>query len=218
MTTTNRTTNTTAAQTTGPDTDPIAAPDGAAQTGAARNGAAQPGAASEGAPPAEGTPAVAVRPEPRMDLMGTKFGGQLGKRFAGIGVALQQGPLPDGLGELVSLRASQINGCAVCVDMHTKEARAAGESELRLHLVAVWREAVVFTAAERAALALTEEGTRLTDGRHGVSDQAWNAVREHFDDEQTAALVSAIAVINAANRFNVIVGNPAGEYRPGMFG
>ena len=99
-----------------------------------------------------------------------------------------------------SLRASQINGCGLCVDMHTKEAAAAGETAVRLNLVAAWRESTVFTEAERAALALAEEGTRLADAHHGVSDETWAQVRKHYDDDQIAALVCLVALINAANR------------------
>ncbi|GAA3845756.1 hypothetical protein GCM10022243_09970 [Saccharothrix violaceirubra] len=104
-----------------------------------------------------------------------------------------------------------------CVDMHTKDATAAGETADRLHLVAAWREATVFTDAERAALALAEVGTRLADTHQGVSDETWAQAREHFDDDQLAALIGQIALINAANRMNVIVRNPAGSYRAGMF-
>ncbi len=117
----------------------------------------------------------------------------------------------------MALRASQINGCGFCVDMHTKEAAAAGETAVRLNLVAAWRESTVFTEAERAALALAEEGTRLADAHHGVSDETWAQVRKHYDDDQIAALVCLVALINAANRMNVIVRNPGGSYEPGMF-
>jgi AhpD family alkylhydroperoxidase len=115
------------------------------------------------------------------------------------------------------LRASQINGCGFCVDFHTKEAAAAGETAVRLHLAAAWRESTVFTEAERAALALAEEGTRLADAHHGVSDETWAQVRKHYDDDQIVALVSLVAMINAANRLGVIVRNPGGSYQPGMF-
>ena len=117
----------------------------------------------------------------------------------------------------MSLRASQINGCGWCVDIHTKEAAAAGETAVRIHLVAAWRESTVFTEAERAALALTEEGTRLADAHHGVSDETWAQVREHYDDDQIAALVSLVALINAANRLSVIAHYHGGSYQPGMF-
>ena len=115
------------------------------------------------------------------------------------------------------LRASQINGCGWCVDLHTKEAAAAGESAVRLHLVAAWRESTVFTEAERAALALAEEGTRLADAHQGVSDETWARAREHYDDDQLAALVYLVAMINAANRLGVIARNQGGSYEPGMF-
>lgn len=115
------------------------------------------------------------------------------------------------------LRASQINGCGWCIDMHTKEAAAAGESAVRLNLVAAWRESTVFTEAERAALALAEEGTRLADAQEGVSDETWAEVRKHHDDDQVAALVVLVALINAANRLAVIVHQKGGSYEAGMF-
>lgn len=154
--------------------------------------------------------------EPRIDLFTNEIAAKFGKRFAGASLVIHQSPLPKITQELVSLRASQINGCGFCIDMHTKEATAAGESPVRLNLVAAWREAVVFTEAERAALALAEEGTRLADAHHGVSDETWAQVRKHYDDDQIAALVSLVALVNAANRMNVIVRNPAGSYEPGM--
>jgi AhpD family alkylhydroperoxidase len=130
---------------------------------------------------------------------------------------LDQSSLPKATQELVSLRVSQINGCAACIDMHTKEAAAAGESAVRLNLVAAWREAIVFSEAERAALALAEEGTRLADAHEGVSDETWAHVRKHYDDDEIVALIGMIALTNAANRLNVIVRNPAGSYQPGMY-
>ncbi|QNE18460.1 carboxymuconolactone decarboxylase family protein [Kribbella qitaiheensis] len=155
--------------------------------------------------------------EPRLNLQTNEFAAKIGKRFAGVGLALQQSPLPRTTQELVMLRASQINGCGFCVDFHTKEAGAAGETTLRLHLVAAWRETTVFTEAERAALALAEEGTRLADANHGVSDETWADVRKHYDEDQTGALVYLVAMVNAANRIGVIVRNKGGSYQPGMF-
>jgi AhpD family alkylhydroperoxidase len=155
--------------------------------------------------------------EPRFNLMTNEIGAKIGKRFTNVSLAIQQSPLPRDTQELVMLRASQINGCGFCVDYHTKEAAAAGESAVRLHLVAAWRESIVFTEAERAALALAEEGTRLADAYHGVSDETWAQVRKHYDDDQIAALVYLIAMINAANRIGVIVRNQGGSYEPGMF-
>jgi alkylhydroperoxidase family enzyme len=101
--------------------------------------------------------------------------------------------------------------------MHTKDAAHAGETSIRLNMVAAWRDATVFSDAERAALELTEQGTRLADGAGGVSDEVWANAAKHYDDDQLAALVSLIAVINAYNRLNVIVRLPAGDYQPGQW-
>lgn len=104
--------------------------------------------------------------------------------------------------ELVRLRASQINGCVYCVDMHTRDALAAGDTERRLNLVSVWREAPFFTARERAALWLTEAGTRLAD--HEVGDDVWNEARARFTETELAELVWHIAVINTWNRLGAM--------------
>ncbi|MFD6348613.1 carboxymuconolactone decarboxylase family protein [Streptomyces roseolus] len=153
--------------------------------------------------------------EPRFNLFDSPTAAKVAKRFSTTSSALEGSTLPKALRELVELRVGQINGCGFCVDAHTKEAAAAGETALRLHLVAAWRHSTVFTAAERAALALAEEGTRLGD--HGVSDETWARVREHYDDDQVGALVCLVSLINAATRMNVIVRNPGGAYEPGMF-
>lgn len=153
----------------------------------------------------------------RFDLFTNELAAKFGKRFANAGLLIHDSTLPKSTQELVSLRASQINGCAFCIDMHTKDAAAQGESAVRLHLVAAWREATVFTEAERAALAFAEEGTRLADAHQGVSDETWAQVRAHYDDDQLAALIALVALINAANRMNIIARNPAGSYQPGMF-
>jgi AhpD family alkylhydroperoxidase len=155
--------------------------------------------------------------EPRFNLFENEIAAKFAKRFAHASVVIAQSPLPMSTQVLVSLRASQINGCGWCLDMHAKEAAAAGESAVRLNLVAAWRESTVFTEAERAALALTEEGTRLADAYHGVSDETWAQVRRHYDDDQIAALVASVAMINAANRLAVIVHQQGGSYQPGMF-
>jgi AhpD family alkylhydroperoxidase len=131
---------------------------------------------------------------------------------------IRDSSLPASTQELVQLRASQINGCAFCVDMHTKDAAHAGETSVRLNLVAVWREATVFSDAERAALELAEQGTRIADAAGGVTDEAWANAAKHYDDDQLAALVAVIALINAWNRMNVIIRRPAGDYQPGQFG
>lgn len=131
---------------------------------------------------------------------------------------IPEGVLPSTTQNLCLLRASQINGCGVCTDMHTKDALHAGESQLRLSLVAAWREATVFTEAERAALELTEEGTRIADAAGGVSDEVWARAAAHYDEAQLGALVLLIAVINAFNRLNVVTRQPAGDYQPGQWG
>ena len=153
----------------------------------------------------------------RFNMFDNEIAMKFAKRFANTSLVIAQSSLPNSTRELVSLRASQINGCGWCIDMHTKEAAAAGETAVRLNLVAAWREAAVFTEAERAALALAEEGTRLADAYQGVSDETWAKVREHYDDDQIAALVCLVALINAANRLAVIVHQQGGSYKPGMF-
>jgi AhpD family alkylhydroperoxidase len=143
---------------------------------------------------------------------------KLVKHISSAGFALGDSSLPTATQELVRLRASQINGCGFCTDMHTKEALHAGESQQRLNLVAAWREATVFSEAERAALELAEQGTRIADAAGGVTDEAWANAAKYYDDDQLVALVAVIALINAFNRMNVIVQQPAGDYQPGQFG
>ncbi|PPS78643.1 carboxymuconolactone decarboxylase family protein [Streptomyces sp. MH60] len=153
----------------------------------------------------------------RIDYFGNALAGKVMKHLNSAGAAIQAA-LPVATQELVKIRASQINGCGFCTDMHTKDATAAGEDQQRLNLVAVWREATVFSDAERAALAVTEQGTRIADAAGGVSDEVWAEAAKHYDEDQLAALISLIAVINAYNRINVINQQPAGGYQPGMFG
>ncbi|WP_336086399.1 carboxymuconolactone decarboxylase family protein [Nocardia sp. SSK8] len=155
--------------------------------------------------------------EPRFDLYANKVTASFAKRMVMAGKVIDESPLPKATYELVKIRASQINGCSFCVDMHTKDAAHAGETSVRLHLVAAWHEADVFTEAERAALALTEEATRVADGGK-VTDDTWQQVRKHYDDDQIAALIAAIAMINAWNRLNAIAHTPAGHYVPGQLG
>ncbi|WP_433259866.1 carboxymuconolactone decarboxylase family protein [Actinosynnema sp. CS-041913] len=154
----------------------------------------------------------------RLNLFGNPAAGKLLKHFNSAGKVISDSSLPAATAELVKIRASQINGCGFCVDMHTKEAAHAGETSLRLNLIAAWREATVFTDAERAALELTEQGTRIADAAGGVTDDAWANAAKHYDEEQLTALVSLIALINAYNRLNVIVQQPAGDYQVGQFG
>jgi AhpD family alkylhydroperoxidase len=140
------------------------------------------------------------------------------KRLQAAAQAIRESGLSETTSNLVMLRASQINGCAVCTDMHTKDALHAGESQTRLNLVATWREATVFTEAERAAIELAEEGTRIADAAGGVSDEVWENAARHHDPEQLAALVALIAQINTWNRLNVLTRQPAGDYEPGQWG
>ncbi|MER5714617.1 carboxymuconolactone decarboxylase family protein [Streptomyces sp. NPDC002132] len=155
--------------------------------------------------------------DPRFDLFGNPVAMKFLRYVNSAGKVIADSTLPGATQELVKIRASQINGCGFCTDMHTKDATAAGETAQRLHMVAVWREAKVFTDAERAALELTEQGTRIADAAGGVTDAAWENAAKHYDEDQLAALLSLIAMINAYNRVNVIVRQPAGDYQPGMF-
>ena len=156
----------------------------------------------------------------RLDYLGSPLALKVVKHINSAGAVLHESALPAATQELVKLRASQINGCGFCTDMHTKDALHAGESQQRLHLVAVWREAKVFPEAERAALELAEQGTRIADAAGGVTDEAWANAAKHYDDDrhQLVALVAVIALINTYNRMNVIIGQPAGDYQPGQFG
>jgi AhpD family alkylhydroperoxidase len=134
------------------------------------------------------------------------------------GRVVTDSPLPAATQALVEIRASQINGCAVCLDMHTEDAEHAGETAVRVNLVAAWREATVFTEAERAALELTEQGTRIAGAAGGVIDEAWANAAEHYDEDQLAALVSLIALMSTWNRMNVITRQLAGDYQAGQWG
>jgi len=129
-----------------------------------------------------------------------------------LGAAIGDAGLAKTTVQLVNLRASQVNGCAVCIEGGIREARELGDSDDRLHLVAAWREAPSFTAAERAALALTEAVTRLSDGADPVPDDVWEDAATHYDEQQLAALVLQIANINVWNRLNVATRQQAGVH------
>jgi AhpD family alkylhydroperoxidase len=119
-----------------------------------------------------------------------------------LGASVAKGGVPPRTLELVHLRASQINGCSVCVDMHPRIARKAGETDERLFALAAWRDTPYFTDAERAALALTEAVTRLSDRADPVPDEIWNEAARHYAEPALAALIIAIANINVWNRLN----------------
>jgi len=124
--------------------------------------------------------------------------------------------VPEATLAMVTLRASQINGCSVCVDIHTRELEHLGESSQRINLVAAWREAPYFSDAERAALALAEAATRLADRPDPVPDEVWEQAARHYSEPQLAALVVAIAAINAFNRVNAASRQITGEYVAGI--
>jgi AhpD family alkylhydroperoxidase len=129
-----------------------------------------------------------------------------------VGDAADQAGLPATTLELVNLRASQINGCAVCLDMHSRGAKKAGETDERLLTLAAWRDAPYFTDAERAALALAEAGTRLSDQGIPVFDALVEEAARYYDEAALAALVVCIAAINTWNRLNAVTGQPAGDW------
>jgi AhpD family alkylhydroperoxidase len=119
--------------------------------------------------------------------------------------------VPETTANLVHLRASQINGCSVCTEMHSREMKKAGESDERVFAVAAWRESPYFTDAERAALALTEAATRLADRPDPVPDEVWNEAARHYDERALACLIVEIATINAFNRLSVPTRQQAGR-------
>ena len=125
----------------------------------------------------------------------------------------EKGGVPKKTIDLVHLRASQINGCSVCLEMHASDAKQAGDTDERLFTVAAWRDAPYFTDAERAALALTEAMTRLSDRTDPVPDAVWDEAARHYDEAALASLVLSIAVINVWNRLNVATRQVAGSHR-----
>jgi AhpD family alkylhydroperoxidase len=131
------------------------------------------------------------------------------KALAALDSAIADPELDKTLGHLIKVRASQVNGCALCLDMHTRDALEAGENERRLYLLDAWRETVLFTDAERAVLALTEAVTLIADGH--VPDDVYENARRHFDEETIAKLVMMIISINAWNRLGIVQRLPIGE-------
>jgi AhpD family alkylhydroperoxidase len=126
--------------------------------------------------------------------------------------AVRAGGLDTNLLDLVRLRASQINGCAYCIDMHSKDLRAEGESEQRIFLLQAWREAPFYSDRERAALAWTEAVTRIAEGH--VPDEVYDEVRQQFSDDELVKLTLAVVAINGWNRFGIAFRAPAGHYQP----
>lgn len=130
-----------------------------------------------------------------------------------VGKALHQGGVPAKTLKLIDVRVSQINGCSLCLDMHNHELRKMGEEDRRLFAIAAWREAPYFTEAERAALALGEAITRMSDREDPVPDAVWEEAARHYDEKGLATLVLAIAQINVWNRINVPTRQPADGWR-----
>ncbi len=132
----------------------------------------------------------------------------------GLGAIIEQGGVPKVTLELCNLRASQINGCSVCLEGHARILKKAGESDERLFAVAGWRDAPYYTDAERAALALTEAMTRIADREDPVPDKLWEEAKRHYDERALAALLVGIATINWINRLNVATQQVAGSWKP----
>lgn len=149
-------------------------------------------------------------PQPRLDY--SRLSAELFKKYLDFSNAFQ---MDETLALLVDIRASQLNGCAFCLDMHVKQARIHGERELRLHHVAIWHESTLFTPKERAALAWTEALTRIAP--EGVSDAMYERAREHFSEQELSELTFRVTAINGWNRLNVAFRNPPGS-KDRMFG
>ena len=148
--------------------------------------------------------------QPRITNPATTVPGAM-QALQGLGTAARRA-LPDTTLYLIEARASQINGCSVCLDMHSREMKAAGEPDERIFMLGAWREAPYFTDAERAALALTEAVTRLADRADAVPDDVWEEAARHFDEAELGALVIAIASINAWNRINAATRQVTGDW------
>lgn len=149
--------------------------------------------------------------EPRINFTDPAFGGVL-KAMYGLEAPLQNSGLEPKLRELMKIRASQLNGCAFCIDMHTKDARAHGETEQRIYALSAWRETPLFTDRERAALEWTERLTLIAG--HEVPDDLYARVRAHFSEEEIAKLTLAIVQINGWNRLAISFRPVVGSYQP----
>jgi AhpD family alkylhydroperoxidase len=149
--------------------------------------------------------------EARIDAPAMTFPGAL-QALTKLRASVDDAGIPETTRYLIEMRASQINGCAVCLDMHTRELKHAGEPDERIFTVAAWREAPYFSDAERAALALTEAATRLADRPEPVPDEVWQEAARHYTEDQLAALVISIATINAWNRLQAVTGQISGDW------
>ncbi|MBN9603950.1 MAG: carboxymuconolactone decarboxylase family protein [Afipia felis] len=136
------------------------------------------------------------------------------KALGALNEAAKKGNIPTTFHELLCLRASQINGCSVCIDGHWRIAKKAGETDERLFAVAAWRDTPYFTAAERAALALTEAMTRLSDRDDPVPDKIWDELIRHYNETDIVSLLLTIATINVWNRLNIATKQQAGFWKP----
>lgn len=151
--------------------------------------------------------------ETRIDLL--EKGQKVIKALGGLNMYLAKSLLEPQLINLIDFRVSQINGCAYCLDMHSKDLRAAGETEQRLYTIAAWREAPFYSERERAALAWAEAVTRLKDGN--VPDEVYEEARRQFSEEELIDLTVAVTTINTYNRINIAFKTPAGDYQPGQW-
>jgi AhpD family alkylhydroperoxidase len=145
----------------------------------------------------------------------TRISPQTLRPLLALGAQSEASGLEHALLELVKMRASQINGCAYCLDMHSKDARADGETEQRLYLLPAWRETSLYTERERASLAWTEAVTLVADGH--VPDDVYDEVSRHFTEQELVALTFAVVAINGFNRLNIAFRVEGGDYKPGMF-
>jgi len=151
--------------------------------------------------------------ETRIDLL--EKGQKVIKALGGLTMYLAKSSLEPQLINLIDFRVSQINGCAYCLDMHSKDLRAAGETEQRLYTVAAWRDAPFYSERERAALAWAEAVTKLTNGN--VPDKVYEEARRQFSEEELIDLTVAVTTINTYNRINIAFKTPAGDYQPGQW-
>jgi AhpD family alkylhydroperoxidase len=151
--------------------------------------------------------------ETRINLV--EKGQKVIKALGGLSVYLAKSSLEPQLINLIDFRVSQINGCAYCLDMHSKDLRAAGESEQRLYTISAWREAPFYSERERAALAWAEAVTKLKDGN--VPDEVYEEARSQFSEEELIDLTVAVTLINTYNRINIAFKMPAGDYQPGQW-